>query len=289
MHVTIPKPLFVTLLILLNMVPIYGVFAWGWKSFDLIYLYWLENLIIGFFAAARFLLRRYVHPLELIFPLFMIPFFTFHYGMFCYGHGTILLSLFGEGVVDKFTSENVFFLILPIVESQNLFWPVVALFMYQVLDWVRDTTERGFAADNIKDLMVAPYKRIMILHFTILAGGFALTMLNEPLAGLLILIGLKTWFDFYHWNQDEQEAQKTSVVSATGEELDERVKQQLNDMADNLKITVNGKDVYFDSYEDLKASKHYKMLRTITNLFGGNSQLKLIDAYIEKRLAEKQK
>ena len=33
---------FLALLIVLNLVPVYGVFYWDWKSFDLIFLYWLE-------------------------------------------------------------------------------------------------------------------------------------------------------------------------------------------------------------------------------------------------------
>ena len=91
----LPKPLFISLLILLNAVPIYGVFHWDWKSFDLIFLYWLENLIIGMIMILRILARRYSHPVELAMPFFIAPFFSFHFGMFCYVHGTFVVSLFG--------------------------------------------------------------------------------------------------------------------------------------------------------------------------------------------------
>jgi len=51
---------------------------------------------------------------------------------------------------------------------------------------------RGNGSDGIKDLMVAPYRRIIVLHLAIIASGFVLSAMNEPLAGLLILIVFKT-------------------------------------------------------------------------------------------------
>ena len=53
------------ILIALNALPIYGVLNWGWQSFDLIFLYWLENLIIGGFAILRMLVRPYRHAIDL--------------------------------------------------------------------------------------------------------------------------------------------------------------------------------------------------------------------------------
>jgi len=78
-----------------------------------------------------------------------------------------------------------------------------------------------------------------------------------PLAGLLILIALKTAFDLYHWNKDEQSAQKPGVAA-----LDEKMKRRIDAFLEQPKITINGKDVYFDNFEDLKASKHKA---TLTN------------------------
>jgi hypothetical protein len=59
------------LLIGLNLVPLFGVLNWGWQTFDLIFLYWMENVIIGLFALARMVIRPYGHGLELAFPLFL--------------------------------------------------------------------------------------------------------------------------------------------------------------------------------------------------------------------------
>jgi len=52
----------------------------------------------------------------------------------------------------------------------------------------------------------------MILHITIIASGFALGALNEPLPGLILLIVFKTGMDIYHWNKDEQLATKSEPL-----------------------------------------------------------------------------
>lgn len=279
---TIPKVPFIALLILLNAVPVYGVFAWDWQSFDLIFLYWLENLIIGLFTVFRFLVRPYSHPVELVFPLFLTPFFIFHYGMFCYVHGAFVIGLFGEEALGELASQRMTEIILPIIENRHLFWPVAALFSYQVLDWVRDTSERGLGSDGLKELMVAPYRRIIVLHITIIVSGFALAAMDEPLAGLLILIVLKTAFDLYHWNKDEQNARVQSSP-----EVNEAMKRKVDALLDQPSIKINGKEIHFDSYEDLKDSKYYGMMQAVLRMIGGNQQLKTMEAYIEQRMNER--
>ena len=117
--------------------------------------------------------------------------------------------------------RDVFELIIPLVESRHLFWPAIALFIYQLLDWLRDTLERGLASDGLKEMMVSSYRRIIVLHITILASGFILTAMDEPLAGLLILIVLKTAFDIYHWNKDERVAQTN-----TDKQINNNIKQK---------------------------------------------------------------
>jgi hypothetical protein len=40
-------------LIAANLVPLGGVLFAGWSAFEVVFLYWLENLIIGFSTSAR--------------------------------------------------------------------------------------------------------------------------------------------------------------------------------------------------------------------------------------------
>ena len=59
---------------------------------------WLENLVIGAFTILRMLGTVAANILNLAVAAFMVPFFTVHYGMFCFGHG-IFLSAFAGGKV----------------------------------------------------------------------------------------------------------------------------------------------------------------------------------------------
>lgn len=279
---TIPRPVFIALLVLLNALPVYGVFNWGWKSFDLIFLYWLENLIIGGFMILRIVIRPYSHAVEFVLPVFFAPFFALHYGAFCFGHGMFVVSLFGKGLTPELAAMDIPEIILPVIESRQLLWPLMGLLAYQLLDWVRDASERGLGSDGIKQLTVAPYRRIMVLHITIIASGFALGSLHEPLAGLLLLIVFKTWMDIYHWNKDEQAAsrKKKPVINA-------KIKQKVDAFLDDPKITVNGREIRYNSFEELRASKHYSLMQALLRMTGGGGQLREIEAYVEQRLRER--
>jgi len=281
----ISKPVFIFILILLNAVPVYGVFNWGWQSFDLIFLYWLENIIIGIFMIFRIILRHYNHAVELAMPLFMAPFFTVHYGLFCYGHGTFVIGLFGKALTGgELAGMDIPEIIIPLIETRHLFWPVVALFVYQLIDWLRDTKERGFGSDSIKDLTTAPYRRIIILHISIIASGFAMNALNEPLAGLLLLIAFKTAFDIYHWDKDEKNIKdpKAAVIS-------EKVKKNINAFLDKPAITVNGKEIVYKNFDELKASSHYRMMKGLASMIVGGDKLKEMETYIEEQAKQREK
>lgn len=48
---------------------------------------------------------------------------------------------------------------------------------------------------SVRQLMAAPYLRIVILHVAILGGAFAITLLGQPLLMLLLLVLLKLALD----------------------------------------------------------------------------------------------
>lgn len=282
------KFIYLILLIILNLIPLYGVFFWGWQSFDLIFLYWLENLVIGFFTLIRFVVRPYSHPFELFFPLFLAPFFVFHYGMFCYVHGSFVISLFGSDVLGEISKMNIPDVILPVVEMRHLLLPAGALFLYQLIDYCRDTIERGLGSDNIKELMIAPYRRIIVLHITIIASGFALAALKEPIIGLVILIILKICFDIYFWQRDEKQAvTQNQAIEDKEFVIDDNIKAKIDEMIDNPTIVINGQEKRFDTYEEFQASSYYGMMKALVRMTGGAKKWKMVEQYVQQRLEEK--
>ena len=136
------KKWFLASLLLLNAVPLYGVLAWGWQSFDLIFLYWLENVIIGVFAILRFLVRPNWQEKEKRRAFFTVPFFVIHYGLFCFAHGTLVMNLFGDSVLGQIAEQSIPTVIPVVLEMRNLWWAVIALAVLQLLDWIRDARQR---------------------------------------------------------------------------------------------------------------------------------------------------
>ena len=271
------------LLVLLNAVPLAGVLLWGWKSFDLIFLYWMENVVIGLFTAARMLIRPYSHPLELVYPLFLAPFFCVHYGMFCWGHGTFVVSLFGP----EMDAQGLVPAAMAVLASPYMLAGVGALTLVQAIDWVRDIHQRGPGADNVKDLMVNPYRRIVVLHITIIAGGFALAALDEPTAGLLILVLVKTASDVWHWRRDSDRGGEDALDALTPEDMAEQMAEMAREYAEP-KVTVNGEDRHFESFAEMKASKEFRMAQALMRMMGAGRELKMLSAYLDMKIAEEQ-
>ena len=88
-----------TLLVVANLIPIYGVLAHDWPIFPLILLYWLENLWLGVLQLVRLALLpsngEFSRMQMLTGKLFLLPFFTIHYGGFCMVHGVFVFAMFG--------------------------------------------------------------------------------------------------------------------------------------------------------------------------------------------------
>jgi hypothetical protein len=95
-----PLPIFSNLplvvLVAANLVPIAGVLWWGWSVFEIVALYWFENVVIGAVNILKLAAASGEEPDHANLPknlrkvatmgivrhgakLFIIPFFTFHY------------------------------------------------------------------------------------------------------------------------------------------------------------------------------------------------------------------
>jgi len=181
-------------LILANLVPLYGVFAWGWAVFPILFLFWFENIVIGFFNAARMLTARPAEPVLWAGKLFLVAFFCVHYGMFTAVHGSFVLSLFGDTSNAGALPDVA--LVTDVIAREQLLLPVLALVASHGYSFAVNFVLRGeYREASPKQLMARPYGRIVLLHVTILAGGALLTALDAPLAGLVLLIALKIAMD----------------------------------------------------------------------------------------------
>ncbi len=184
-------------LIASNLAMLWGVIAWGWPVFPLLLLFWLENVILGLLNVLRMLM---VDPADLALwgaKLFMVPFFCLHYGMFTAIHGVFVISFFGgreyhQMVQGLWTIDSA----ARAVEDFGLWLPLAALAGSHLFSFCWNYILRGeYRLAELSKLMGRPYARVIVLHLTILVGGWGVMLLGSPVWALLALLGLKVWFD----------------------------------------------------------------------------------------------
>ena len=182
-------------IVLGNLVPLYGVIFWEWSLFDVFYLYWAENVMIGVFTALRMLLVAAAWGWVIfIGSLFHVAFFCVHYGMFTFGHGMILFEIFHDAGKDINNNEA---LLLGYIftKSEVFLYALLGLLVSVAIKAIRDIREDRKEARTAQGIMFSPYGRIIILHVTIIFGGLGVQELGEPLWALGLLIVLKTLYD----------------------------------------------------------------------------------------------
>ena len=176
-------------LIAANVIPLFGAIFWDWDTFNIVFLYWAENLAIGFYTILKIAFLPVPDPAErrslgeFFVKIGLILFFTIHYGIFTAVHGFFVTALF-----EKKEAASVM--------SPYMTGALVALFLSHGVSFVRNYLLKGeFASANLLKLMITPYGRMVVMHIAIIAGGFLTMTLGSPLGLLVVLIALKTVID----------------------------------------------------------------------------------------------
>jgi len=183
--------------LLVDLLPVIAVVFFGWKAVPLVALYWLENLIIGAFTALRMIGTVAGNIANLAIALFMVPFFTFHYGMFCFGHGIFLRAFAGgDGDIEGPGITGMRSLVdWALSTGSHMTWFVTAIIAVNALFYLVDFILRGgYRTAEIQVEMFAPYGRIVTLHVAIILGAGLMLAFGQPLLGVLILIVLRVVF-----------------------------------------------------------------------------------------------
>lgn len=186
------------LIVLINLIPVYGVLNWEWQSFDLIFLYWLENLIIGFFMLLGILIRRYPEAGEIVMSMLTIPFTAFHYTAFCIFHGIFITAIFSKLEMGRDPLEAFYILVTAELQQMDVRIALVALFVMHLFQWCKEKFNSGFITEPGK-LIFTSYMRIVITHLTIFICAFFLSSLGDPAIGLLFIVAIKIISDIYFY------------------------------------------------------------------------------------------
>ena len=205
------------LLVAVNLVPIAGVLFWNWHVRDVIFLYWIENLIIGAFNVLRIFCavpdtsraeaRGVTMKRGEIFvgKAALAAFFVLHYGGFCYGHGEFLAGIFLE---PGQRARDIGALFRELLSEHGAKLAVLAIAASHAYSFFRNYLGRGeFRGVDVGEMMFRPYKRVVVTHIFIMAGGFFLIATRNSLVAMVIFVALKIGFDVYfHRKEHAQKA-----------------------------------------------------------------------------------
>jgi hypothetical protein len=175
----------VVVLVLVNSLTLIGAIYYGWDVFTLMLLYWLETAIIGFFSVVKL-----VHSARAL-AVFLVPFFCVHFGLFMFGHLTFIIALFGGDTI--FADTGILEQVTGIISLVAI--PATALFASHLYSFLTNYIGRQeYEFKNPMHFFAYPYPRIIVMHLTIIFGGF-LTMVLSPVFSLILLSVLKTVAD----------------------------------------------------------------------------------------------
>lgn len=216
--ITIPQ----VALLLANLIPVFGVLFMDWDVGGIIVLYWAENLVIGLYTILKMLVTGGLGAIGLIL------FFCIHYGGFSAVHGMFVLKLTEyEGIstlqaVDEswpgplVLVEKLYNLVSSILVAapDEMLWVLLAMVLSHGVSFLVLFIGQGeFRKTTVSRLMRAPYRRVAILHITVIVGAFLIVKLESPMGLLLALVALKTGMDIILHKRSHEERQLSKPES----------------------------------------------------------------------------
>jgi hypothetical protein len=134
-----------------NLIPVIYVLYFNWDVGSLVILYWIENLIIGFYTVLKLLFIKapITHTREVIL-------FCTLYGLFCLNLGMILLAMFYP-IISYAASRPGYFI--------EIIWPILGLFISHGISFIQNRKEYAMVTpDKITSF---PYVRVIPIYLAL--------------------------------------------------------------------------------------------------------------------------
>ena len=173
-----------------NLIPLVGVRFLKWDFGEVMVLFWAESAVIGFWNVIKLVIvGKWA-------ALLAAPFFVGHFGGFMTGHFLFIYYFFVRGIDAAGPEAGARTALLDLFVP---LWPALAaLFIsHGVSFFTNYLGQHEYLGTDLKTQMSEPYKRIMVMHMTIIIGGFLTMLLRAPEAAVLLLIAFKTAADLH--------------------------------------------------------------------------------------------
>jgi uncharacterized protein DUF6498 len=187
-------------LVLANLLPLFGVLLAGWRLEQVMLLFWAESGVIAFYTLLKMaIVGRWL-------AIVAGPFFLAHFGAFMAVHFLFIYELFLRGPRHAGPEPRALEALAGVFAP---LWPaLLALLVSHGISFAVNYLGRAeHRAATLSALMSAPYKRVMVMQLTLIAGGGLLIALHTPVPALALLVVLKIAADLWaHRNE------RTAVV-----------------------------------------------------------------------------
>lgn len=196
----------------------------SWRVNELVWSLWISSLSLGYTFLISAIVSSTIHTvlnsdesenpdsnefksrnaLRWVFTIFggifMVLFFTVHFGMFHFIHGIFLNMYFPLIKVSPGDLPN-FVKLIKI--SLNTFWPVILLsLVLQIKNFQQIILFPG------KDLLTKPYKNVVKMHLTILLFAFlSMAKINEIFFPYLLILYFFPLQEIYHYLRNRKNKQ----------------------------------------------------------------------------------
>ena len=196
-------------LLLINSYPIVGVLFLGWNLSSILFFYWFENVVIGFFNVLKMRKSAVQNKNGITVTVNghtsvdssnsgIVLFFILHYGLFTFVHGTFLFALF----------------IKNLEVNASLLLGIISLFISHGISYYTNYIgKEEYKNTSSESLMIAPYGRVIIMQFTVILGSMLIVNFNEQNLGpLIVLVVMKTVVDMFSHNYEHNKYVPDSIV-----------------------------------------------------------------------------
>ena len=171
------------LIIIANLIPVFGVWFLGWSAIEVFTVYALETLIVGILTVFKLLITTLYKKKDNWYNkeqttqqsgIFFILFFIAHFGIFAAVQTTIFSQV--AGITPPNSGPMHFFLHWWEYINEDIAWMLGGFVIsYLARDFFPFLWRQEYKTVSMMRLMFQPYGRVLIQQFTVILGSMFLT------------------------------------------------------------------------------------------------------------------
>jgi Family of unknown function (DUF6498) len=192
-------------LIAANLLPVVGVWAWGWSPEEMFLVYCLETIIIGIFNLGRMAIVTLIKKTDNWYAngkttrqsgLFFMLFFLVHYGFFVGVQMSIFFGVSGIGKGSGINAFNFFYKWPQLLHNDSLIVLGIFVFCYCYKMIIEFILSGEYRSTPLMMLMFQPYGRIFVQQFTVIVGSMFLSF-GAGKVFILVFATIKIFFELF--------------------------------------------------------------------------------------------